>query len=245
MKKEIVVVAVAILCTMVSYRTFAQKYFAGTVKMETKYEGDIDPQKHVPHENTFTVFDNKIKQTFTGGGFSMQRIEDGDAMSVTVLYDILGYGKVGYTANKEAVEEELSHVKFSYEERSDTKTICGYECKGYNVTIVVSADADEDEDDEDDDEDEVTEVKIIVYTTLEIGKDNNINAFKFPGLAGFPLYTEREGNGVKQISQAKEVKKGKVKAVDFLIPSDYKMCGNEDEFEQEMQKASEVLQKRQ
>ena len=218
MKKLISVLTIAIVCTTVSYKSYAQSYFAGTVKFETKYEGDIDPQKHIPHEETFTIFENNVKESFYNG--VQNQIHNGDSVTIMIVLDIPGYGCVGKIISKEVIEADMLQKSFFYEERTDSKTICGYECKGYDVTMVT------------DDDDE--ETKYIVYTTKEIGKDDNINVFKFPELSGYPLYIAKESNGVKTITQAKEVKKGKVKAVDFLIQSNCKICTTEEEWGLEM-----------
>ena len=214
MKKLISVSTMAIICIMLSYSSFAQKYFAGTVKFETKYEGETNPQIHIPTEELQTIFENKMKTSLYGG--AMRTIQDGDSLTITILIDI-PQGRIGHTSNREANEEDLLKYSFSYTERTDTKNICGYECKGYDVVCII----------DDDEEEETKELKWLVYTTKEIGKDENINAFRFPGLSGYPLYTERESDGVKTITQAKEVKKAKIKALDFLIPSDYRMLTDE------------------
>jgi hypothetical protein len=220
MKKAVSALTIAIICTTVSYKSFAQKSFTGTVKVETKYEGDIDPLKHIPSEAVYTIFENKMRTSALNG--MQQVIQDGDALTVTVLFDLSGYGmgRIGTVVDKEAIEKQLSKVKFSYEARPDTRTICGYECKGYNITLAIM-------DEDDDEEDEMEEIKIVAYTTTAIGKDNNINAFTYPGLSGYPLYTEVEKDGVKTITQAKEVKKGKTKATDFMVPSNYEMFDKE------------------
>ena len=217
MKRLMSVLTIAVVCNTLSYSAFAQNPpFAGTVKFETKYQGDIDPQKHVPFEITYTIFENKIKLTMPYRGINIYVIQDGDLLTQAGLADI-PQGRVGYADNMEEVEDELLMKKFTYAERGDTKTICGYVCKGYDVTCIVT------NEDAEEDEEETTEIKWIVYTTKEIGKDNNINALDFPKLSGFPLYRETEKDGVKTITIAKEVKKSKVKSTDFLIPSDYKM----------------------
>ena len=218
MKKLISVVAIAIVCTTLCCKSFAQKPFAGTVKFETKYEGETNPQLHIPTEQIQTIFENKMKTSLYNG--LLRTIQDGDSLTITYLFDIPGFGRIGNTSSREVNEENLLKSTFFYTERTDSKNICKYECKGYDVTCIIL--------NEDDDEDEAVEIKFIVYTTKAIGKDDNINAFSFPGLSGYPLYTEFEKDGVKTIIQAKEVKKGKVKAVDFLIPSDYRMLSDEE-----------------
>ena len=231
MKKVIAVLVVVAVCMTASYRSFAQKYFAGTVTFEIKYEGDIDPQKHVPSEITYTIFENKMKRTDSGSGLSRVIIQDGDAVTITYLFDVLGYGRIGRLASKEEILKDRDKVKRSYVERTDSKTICGIECKGYDVTVVFI--------DEEEEEEDYEKINFIVYTTKEIGKDDNINIFENPGLSGYPLYQEIEKKGVKTIVQAKEVKKGKVKAVDFLVPSDYRISKTDEEWEAEIEKLNQ------
>lgn len=220
MKKLVPILVIAVVGITMSNRVFAQKYFAGTVKVEIKFEGDINPQKHVPKETTYSIFENKRKITETGS-ITSHFIYDGDSATTTTLYDIVGHGRLGYV-DREFVQRNFANVDFSYAERGDTKTICGYECKGYDVTIVTT--------NEETDEEKIG--KAIVYTTQAIGKDENINAFQFPGLSGYPLYVEKEYEGATQITQAKEIKVGKVKGIEFLIPSDYKMCTKEQWMEE-------------
>lgn len=238
MKKSAFVIAAVVMYITVNQQTFAQKSFAGTVTFETKYEGDTDPQKHKTHEAIYSIFENKTKQSLSGGGVSQHVITNGDDLSVTVLLDISGLGRYGKITKKNK-EDMFKDVKISFVDRGDSKNICGFECKGYDVTLVDMGEIDED------DEDDVKEIKFIVYTTKEIGKDDNINAFQFPGLSGYPLYIELEVKDVKQITQAKEVKKGKVKAVDFLVPSDYKMFDNDEDWNQEMERLNEAYKKMQ
>ena len=229
MKRVVSVLTIAIICTTVSYKSFAQKYFAGTVKFEIKYEGEIDPQKHVTKEYECDIFENKSKKNGNG----QQIIYDGDASTVTVLLDLtgVGYDRVGKI---DTLQRDSTDGKFTYEPRGDTKTICGYECKGYNVTYTYI--------DEEYDEEEEIEVKFILYTTTEIGKDNRINVFEYPGLSGYPLYTEIEKDDVKTIIQAKEIKKGKVKAIDFMIPSNYRIHVTNEAWEEEGKKFNEFME---
>jgi hypothetical protein len=211
-------VAVLCVCTAVEVSAQKSKSFAGTVKFSTKYEGDIDPQKHIPGEITFSVFGNKQKLSIPEQG--VHQITDGDAVTVTILIDIPG-NRMGYIIKKEVLEENFAARKYTYTKSEETKTICGYVCTRYDVTIF---DIEEDE-----------ESKAVVYTTTEIGESSNINSVTFPGLTGYPLYMEEDDDGVKQIQEAIEVKKTKIKAVDFLVPSDYTMYDSQEEFQTKIQ----------
>jgi hypothetical protein len=206
------VVAVLCIFTAVDVNAQKSKAFAGTVKFSVKYEGDTDPQKHVPYEFVYTILGNR--QKISNQGFS--QITDGDAVTVTVLLEIPG-NKMGYVAKKEDVEESFAVKKFTYTKGEETKTICGYVCTRYDITVF---DIEEDE-----------EAKAILYTTTEIGDGNNINALSFPGLTGYPLYIEEDEDGVKTIHEAIEIKKAKIKSVDFMIPSDYTIYSSQEEFQ--------------
>ena len=199
--------------------------FAGTVKMSVKYEGNTNPQIHMPHNTTYTILGNKFKVISPPG---IIQIADGDAGAISVLYDIPGHfvHKTGYKMSKEEFEEAFESKKLTYTKKEgDTMTICGYLCTRYDIAIY---DTEEDE-----------ETMVIVYTTTEIGENNNINAFEFPGLTGFPLYQETEANGVKTIAKAIEIKKTKIKSVDFLTPEGYKIFPSRMEWGMFYQAASE------
>jgi len=211
MKKSISILVVGAALSIVTvFTTNAQKSssFAGTIKISIKYEGENrNPQEHVPKEQFYTVFENKMK---VQDGPWWVYLYDGDKGTMTRLLDIPG-NRGGCTHPAEVVESflGLSTKKFTYKKGEETKVICGYVCTRYDITIY--------------DTETEEETTVIAYTTTEIGKDYNINNFEYPGLTGFPLYTESEHKGVKTIEEAIEVKPTKVKAIDFLIPTNYKM----------------------
>ena len=221
MKKifSVSVIAAFAFCMFATIQVNAQKVkFAGTVKLSVRYEGDIDPQKHTPKEAVYTIFGNKIKQQ----GDGQILIMDGDAYTTTILLDVPGE-PMGAVMKKEEMQEMYEGMKFTFEKTEETKTICGLVCTRYNVKMY---DIEEDE-----------EQNMIIYTTTEIGDNNNINNtfISYPGLTGFPMYMEFESNDVKTIQEVIEVKKAKVKAVDFLIPSKYKIYDSQNEMSERLQ----------
>jgi len=216
MRRSFSIFVIAALGTFTVLTASAQKSksFAGTVKISIRYEGNTNPRDHAPVETVYTILGNKQKVVMPQA--SMTQILDGDAVRVTALFDIPGY-KSGYRMEKEEFEEKMERYKYTYTKKGDTMTVCGYLCTRYDVSIY---DAEEDE-----------ETTVILYTTTEIGENSNINVFEFPGLTGFPLYRESESKGVKTIVKAVEVKPSKkVKPVDFLTPSGYKMFPNQMEW---------------
>jgi len=207
MKKSFFIFVVVASALFVVPAANAQKVdsFAGTVKFSVKYEGNTNPKDHAPYEQTITILGNKMKVSDPSGEI---QIMDCNEPSIIFLYDYPGY-KCGYTESKEVIEERFESKKFTYVKGEETMTICGYLCTRYDVTIF--------------DTDTEEETKIIVYTTTEIGENNEINNLDYPGLTGFPLYEESEIKGVKKTEKAIEIKKTKVKAVEFLVPTAYKM----------------------
>ena len=207
---SILVMGALVMFNVLAANAQKSKTFAGTVKYSFKYEGDTDPKKHIPMDIMLTIFGNKMKIYQSP---MVLQILDGDAGTITVLVDIPG-NKIGTIVPKEQNEEKFEAYKYTYVKGEETKTICGYVCTRYDATVY--------------DIEEEEETKIIFYTTTEIGENDNINRFEYPGLTGFPLYAEFEEHGVKTIQAAVEVKPTKVKAVDFLIPSAYNIMSPEE-----------------
>lgn len=189
------------------------KSFAGNIKFEIKYEGDFEPQQlaNAPREVDKIVFNNFTKITQNMGSTVRHQIDMVDSM--LILIDA-GTEKVAIGIPiKKNEEDEESKKNFAIVKRTDTKNICGYECQGYDINITVK---------EEDEEDEKT-ITYTMYTTTEIGIDSNINKNSIPGLQGYPLYTlQPAGENKTIISQAIEVKKRKIKPIEFAIPSNYK-----------------------
>ena len=220
MRKSISIFVVAAwgFLTVLTANAQKTKTFAGTVKLAVRYEGNTNPNEHIPSEQVYTIFGNKQKVVIPARYIT--QIIDGDAVKLTVLLDYPGY-KSGFSI----IKEETENHEYTYTKKEgDTMTICGYLCTRYDVTVY---DKEEDE-----------EKSAIVYTTTEIGENNNINAFEFPGLTGYPLYREVENQGVKTIVKAIEIKQTKIKSVDFLIPEGYKMFPNQEEWKEYLDAAS-------
>jgi hypothetical protein len=195
----------------------AQKVkFNGTVTFSISYTGDIDPQKHVPKTYSVDIFGNKTKRiNRLGAEASLYIITDGDSATTTILYDIHVTGdKVGYIDRKSGNEDDKTKVEIMPQSDKD-KSICGYVCKCYKVTIT---------DLEDDDSQDV-----LVWTTPEIGNSDAINSMDIKQLSGYPLCTIVEDEGVTITIEATEIKKGKLKILDFLIPTGYKIFATEEE----------------
>ena len=220
--KKLAIISLMAACCLLGGKSMAQKgkSFAGSVKFGIKYEGDFEPKQLVnaPQESEQIISGKFTKTTHNLGGAFMYQIDMID--SIVRLWDLPGE-KCAVTIPTPEKENDTSKRNYVIQKRSDTKDICGYQCQGYDIVVTVMKNEDEDEDE--DEETAPKTVTITVYTTTEIGIDSNINCHFIPGLQGFPLYKEQPaGEGKKVVYEAIEVKKKKINAVEFSIPSNYK-----------------------
>jgi len=222
--KRIIILFILALCCLNMSNLMAQKKkaFAGTVKYAIKYEGDIDPQDlaKAPTEISYLVAGNNTKVTRDLGGAFRHDITIGDSGKTIILFDIPGQ-KMAVVVTKEESEDGQKAYKYDIVDGNETKEVCGFVCKRYDVTITNI--------------EEENETKLIVYTSDAIGLDEKIN-FDIPGLKGFPLYRTIEGKTVKTTYEAVEVRKKKVSPAEFMIPEGYQDMTVE-EFQQLLESA--------
>ncbi|MDR1793044.1 MAG: hypothetical protein LBR36_06365 [Bacteroidales bacterium] len=217
------VLAVATMAAF-SFNAVAQKVkFAGTITYSVSFSGKTDPAKHVPHTYSEDVWGNMTKRTQNNGGIGICTITDGDSAKVTQLFDT-PFGKVGISNKMDFTESEQKIKKEVTPQPDKDKTICGYACKCYQITIT---------DLEDDDTQD-----ILLWTTTEIGENENVNSLSLltKGLSGYVLsmVIESPEDEITQTVEATQIKKTKIKSVDFVVPDSYKMM-SEDEFKEFVQ----------
>ncbi|HNW70083.1 MAG TPA: hypothetical protein PKI01_06755 [Bacteroidales bacterium] len=209
MKKAIsalvIVMTVSLICGINSY---AQKKFKGIVNYTIAYSGTIDPATAAqqPKAMILSIYENKQKMNIPMGPVNIDIITDGDAKTSTTLLDIMGEKKY-YKMTTEEIEKQISENPepvITYKE--ETKTVAGYTCK--------KAEYSETKDDE--------KSTTIVYYTEDLGGELLNYGGQFNKLKGVPLeYVITTPDGIITTFTATEVKKGKVKDTDFLIPDDY------------------------
>ncbi len=219
MKKSILsVFIIAVLLTAFSPTLIAgEKPFKGTIIYGLTYSGDIDPASlaQQPKEITVYILGNKIKTEVNQGGAYITQIQDGDAKTQIVLLDIEMIGKkFVIRKSTEEVEKELAELPEStIKYIEETKEIAGYTCKkGELITK----------------DDEGEESISTFYYTEELGNKAWNFGTEYSEVDGAVLeYEEAAGNfSVKFV--AKEIKKGKVKETDFLVPSDFEEKTSEE-----------------
>lgn len=214
MKKQtrILMVIALMICTL---GAFAQKPFAGKITFEMSAEGTSDPNIAAQlSEQTveYTVMGNCSRME-ASQGVDVITIANGNNKTYTIVLGIPGYGKYYIQQTEEDIQKKLATKKFDYNYTDETKTISGYNCKKVVVTVT---------DLETDEEDSET-----LWVTTELGLGDDINFFEYPGLKGYSLRAEAKqeinGENVTIIQTAtKIVPDKKVKATQFLLPSDAK-----------------------
>ncbi len=209
--KRITILVFTIIYCFTTINTIAQKKkeFAGIVKFNIKYEGEIDPQKlaTAPTSLSFTIAGNNTKITINGQGFVQHIVSLGDSSQELTIIDH-PMQQIVIKKSKENFDEEKEYLKYTIIPSDETKTICNYVCKRYDLII--------------EDIEKESETKMIYFTTEEIGRDENIN-FSTPGLKGYPLYQEQIIGNIKIIYEAVEVKKKKIKPAEFLLPANFQV----------------------
>lgn len=194
---------------------FAQKPFAGTITFEKTATGSSNPNiaaALAEQTMVYTVMGNSYRLDMSVG-IDVTIISNGNSKTVTQIFAIPGYGKYYMKQTAEDINKAMENVKMEFEYLDDSKTICGYNCK---KAIIKMTDLETDE-----------EESIVAWTTTELGLGDAINFANYPDLKGYPLCTEVkteiEGEEVTVITTATKITPDKkVKATEFLLPSDAK-----------------------
>lgn len=213
MKKQIAL-WIAVIMLFGTIATFAQKPFAGSIVFETTASGTDDPNiaaQLAEMSEEVTIMGNNTKTAINQMGVDIIHITNGDYKLATTIIDIPGYGKYYIEQEEADINKAFEKVKQDYNYTSETKEICGYNCKKVEVKIT---DLESDE-----------ESSLVLWVTEDLMTGDNINFSNYPGLKGYPLCVEidREisGENITLIQTAKTITPNKkVKASTFLRPSD-------------------------
>ena len=230
MKKVLILAAVAVLSVGSIY---AQNKFRGVITYSVTSTGENFyqvPEQYATAE--VKVFDQKVRTSssfFTGNPMANSVLVDGlkqyVALDLSMLMMYLSQNDVelSYTgSSKILVTREFSQQDidsltipvtegFYIEYVDETKTIQGFTAK----KAILHSFNDEGEDH-----------PTTMWYSDEMGPEVN---FLFNGLKGVALeYVMNLGDGQQLTLTATEIKKGKVKEVDMLLPAGYDAISNED-----------------
>ena len=221
MKRIVMLVAFFVMAFTVSLS--AQKPFAGRIHYTFAVEGIDDPNvlAQMPESTDVIVFGNKTKTVMNMQGVGIQNIVDGDAKMTMTIIEITGMGKYYVEIPADSIEKSLKNQQCDATYTGETKEIAGYLCKRAEVVIT------------DLETDETSEV--VVWVSDDFLSSEAINfGSPYRCVKGYPLRTEttREYEDTKFtiIQEAQEIKADKkIKAFDFMRPSDAKNLMEEPE----------------
>ena len=221
MKRIVMLVALFVMAFTVSLS--AQKPFAGHIHYSFTVEGIDDPNvlAQMPESVDVTVFGNKTKTVMNMQGVGIQNITDGDAKLTLTIIEVTGMGKYYVELPADSIEKKFKNVQCDATYTGETKDIAGYLCK--RVVVVLT----------DLETDETQETVIWVSDSFLASEAINFGS-QYRCVKGYPLRTEttvdQGDTKFTIIQEAKEIKPDKkVKALDFLRPSDAKNLMEEPE----------------
>lgn len=202
-----------LICLLLTFAivTYAQKDFAGVIKMKTYAEGTTDPNilSQAQSEYEETVLGSLTKIVVSSqGGVGQVIIRDGNTGIMNFILDLsaMAYGKylISDTLNLKLIQYD-----YDYDE-SDTKEIAGYPCKKVTTTIT-NLETDDSK-------------TVVLYVTDNLMNSKTYKSYDYPGLKGYPLYTAVEvdnaGEQYTVVVEASEITPNKkIKPIDFLLPA--------------------------
>ena len=196
---------------------YAQKDFGGIIKMKTYATGTEDANilSQIQGESEMTVWGSKTKVVNSQQGIGSVVVMDGNTGITNIVIDLsqMAYGK--YLISDTA---DYKTTKFDFEyDKSDVKTIAGYNCYKAVVTIT---DLETDEN-----------MSLTLYVTDDLMNVATYKSPNYPGLKGYPLYTERfienDGNSFTLVNEAIEIKPDKkINAKSFILPAGWEPIEN-------------------
>jgi GLPGLI family protein len=217
LKLFLLVAIIATSATLASAQK-AGKPFSGTIKFALSYDGvEASQLAQMPTSQTLYISGNKQKTVLDLGQYAMFTITDGDAESFIFFVDAMGQ-KFAYRMDKAAIAKEKADDKSpkpTVTLSDETKEIAGVKCK--KATMVAK------------DEETGDESSTIVWYTNELGSNDKLNFMgENEGITGIVLGSETKVKAITRKSYATEIKKGKVKDLEFLIPEEAKEMTKEE-----------------
>lgn len=196
----------------------AAKPFMGTIKFALTYEGvEASQASQMPTTQTQIINGNKQKTMIDYGQAAMYTITDGDAESEIIFIDAMGQ-KFAYRLDKAALakaKEDNKSAKPTITLSDETKEIAGIKCK--KATKVSK------------DEETGDESSSIIWYTTELGSNDKLYfTGENEGINGVVLGTETKAKTFVYKAFATEIKKEKVKDLEFMIPADAKELTKEE-----------------
>jgi len=205
-----------VLLILFSVNIFAQKEIKeGVISMKITMSSDNDQVNSslamLGDMTTTTYFKGNKSVTLLSNPMSgsTSTILDNDKKEMLLLMDNPMLGKKFKKSTIESSEEDLKNI--TAKETGDTKTILGYKCKGYDITINKDG----------------KESKMTMYVTDKITAPNQQNWTLSKKIEGYPLYlsvnAKQGAFTINTVMEAIELKSEKVDSskFDMSIPEGY------------------------
>lgn len=198
--------------------TQAQNGVSAEVYFSLTYKGML-PEEMVglPKQVTFLVSGNNTKQIVASYESTMYVIANGDSIFLANLTDIED-DRVGLLYKADDIAESTSIYTIKIKSSKEKKTILGYPCKKYIISIY--------------NKETKEKMKDVVYATEKIGGEN-VNFLLYKGLKGFILSSEKTKGEEITTMIAKRVVKKDIPASEFLIPDEYTITTYKDQVKQD------------
>lgn len=209
----IAVLSVVLLTSLTPKKKKAAKQFRGIVTYSISYESSTlsDVQiANLPTSTTVKMYDGMSTFDIVQGpaiqSFIINPISDKYIIMIEVGLKKAAIIKKYSEMSNDSLEQYTTQIDYS----SDTKIIAGYSCKKAVVTFTPKEGV------------EGEERMVSVFYSEDLGsvEDNNDGPYK--GIPGLLLESYNVSPDLITKMIATEVKEGKVKDLDFLMPSDYK-----------------------
>lgn len=225
MKKHIFLLTLLVLSVFSIQVNAQQGKWAGTIKYQLTWTGDIPAEAQLPTEWETKVFENKTKSMsfmWAMSGLPATELTDATRKTVTFMFDFSMIpmeelnGK--WFIRKKLTDEDFAGI--TYKETGNTKEIAGKKVKEF---ICTSKDQ------------EGVEVNETIWACDEMGPVSDM--MLYPGLKAMPFeYKIDLGESISCSFKVVELIEGKVKNTELILESGYEEL-TEEEFMEKLQSA--------
>ena len=211
----IAIMATVLLTSVTTRKKKKSNQFRGTITYELTYESkeftSIELSKY-PSSQKVKMYDGMTKFDIVSPGGSITYVSNPEIDKFMILFEA-GLRKAAIVtklseieAKQDSLKEFTTEIDFS----EDTKEIAGYECKKATVTFTPLEGV------------EAEERMFSVFYSPKLGSLKSNEDGPYAGIDGQLLEFYEVSSKLITKMVVTEIRKGKVKDLDFFLPSDYK-----------------------
>lgn len=204
------------LCSIVNF--YAQQVLSAEIFFSVTYKGfPPDELVGMPKQVSYLVSGNNSKQTVVTGETTMRVIANADSIFLANLTDIED-DRVGILYYADDIAASLSIFDIKIKKTRETKTILGYPCKKYIITVY--------------NKETKEKMKDIVFVAERIGGED-VNFLLYKGLKGFVLSSQKINGDEITTMTAKRIIKKEIAPTEFLVPEEYTITTYKEQLKQD------------